>query len=139
MSYCTAAQVRLRNPTFLAASVLSDSDIGEYITYAEGIVDGYLCSRYPVPLTTVPVLISALTADYAAGLALRDKVGDRGENGEPKQALNLRSGAEKTLGKIAEGKLGLTNKPRAVVAKTTSYGTDGKFESWDLTDYDTYA
>lgn len=135
--YCTIKDVRNRNTRLLTEANVSDIKIEDYIDYAQGIVDGKLAGRYPVPLS-VPSLIRGITADIAAAECLSQEVGNRGENGEPTQAYDLRKNAMRLLDDVADGTISLFSKKQKTPAYSSTYGQEPRFLNWDPTNLRTY-
>jgi len=140
MGYCTVAQVRTRNSNLLKNT---DSDtIEDAIEYADGIIDGMIGERYPVPLSSTPGLIKGISMDLSASVVLADSVGNRGANDEPTQAEILRKRAMDLLERIKSGELSLNisssvSKPNVMVMSST-YSKTPKFRDWNPSDVSTY-
>lgn len=88
--------------------------IEEAIADADAEINGYLCKRYPVPLTSVPDMITKLSKDIAIYNLMSRSGIDEGE----REATYLAryKAAIAYLTKVAEGKLdleqqGTANKP----------------------------
>mgnify|MGYP001290764757 CR=1 FL=1 len=143
MPYCSVQDVRNRNNDLLKPGSVDDDRITGFISYSEGIVNGMLAERYPVPLSTVPELIRGITADMAASKALAESVGNAGTNEAPTQADNLWKQAMDLLKMLADGTMLLAAPIQAettvkVPAVSSTYGRKLKFEGWDPSNPMTY-
>lgn len=118
--------------------------ISEVIAKAQGIVDGMLRKRYPVPLSTVPDEVTGITADLAASYLLADIVGNAGKDEDPTQADNLHKKAMDLLKMINEGDFLLDITPPVPEvsilrqARCNTYGETTRFNDWDPADPTTY-
>ena len=144
MPYCSVQDVRNRNKDLLKPGSVDDDRITGFISYSEGIVNGMLAERYPVPLSTVPELIRGITADLAASKSLAESVGNSGRNDEPTQADALWKQAMDLLKMLADGTM-LLAAPAAeaettvkLPAVSSTYGRRPKFEGWDPSRPETY-
>lgn len=70
MSYCTVSDVRRHSPEIRSDDV-SDSDVSNFITASEAIINDALRERYTVPFTTVPDSIRHLCARMTSYRVLR--------------------------------------------------------------------
>lgn len=75
MPYCTQTDIEALVPTQRLVELTNDEADGTTVDEdvllsvqegADGIIDGYLASRYEVPLTTVPVMIREISKDLTA-------------------------------------------------------------------------
>lgn len=144
MPYCSVQDVRNRNNDLLKPGSVDDARITGFIAYSEGIVNGMLAERYPVPLLTVPELIRGITADLAASKALAESAGNAGTNEPPTQSDNLWKQAMDLLKMLADGTMllaGPVQEAETTVkmpAVSSSYGRRPKFEGWDPSNPMTY-
>lgn len=65
--YATVAQIKSRLGTYetLITDELTDTAIAEYITEANGIIDGYIAGAVKLPFANTPPIISSISADIA--------------------------------------------------------------------------
>ncbi len=136
--YCTIKDVRDRNSILLSESSISDELINGYIAFAEGLVDGKLTERYPVPLASVPAVIKNIVADLAASKCLFKEVANTGENDEPVQSEKLWNQAMRLLDDVADGTISLFPKKQKTPAYSSTYGQEPRFLNWDPTNPRTY-
>ncbi|MGN0710500.1 MAG: phage protein Gp36 family protein [Anaerovoracaceae bacterium] len=136
MGYCTTQAVREMLKYDVMQSLLGDSDYpeGEELEErmlpkieaatadAEAEINGYLCIRYPVPLTNVPDMICKICKDIAVyNLVSRSGI-DEGERDS--NYLTRYKAAISYLTKVAEGKLDLEGQTSSSqgAGQNTSFG-----------------
>lgn len=126
MDYCTADEVRrmikddalntLLGDTYIEDPEEREAKIGpiiqEAIADAQGEIDGYLCKRYPVPLTRAVKVINKFAKDIAV-YNLFSRIGID-ESNEQKNYLNRYRAAIKFLEAVAAGRvdIGVTDSKR---------------------------
>lgn len=117
MDYCTVDEVRSMIKDDALNTLLGDTYIEdpaereakivpiiqEAIADAQGEIDGYLCKRYPVPLTKAVKVINKLAKDIAI-YNLFSRIGID-ESNEQKNYLNRYRAAVKFLEGVAAGKI----------------------------------
>ncbi len=122
MNYCLIADlinasseeklIQLTDDENLAPATIDPADpdcvkiigrINDAIDYADQLIDGYLRSRYTLPLSAVPKLIKRLSVD----LALFYLYGRRFDTEIPEGMTARYNNATKILGNIQAGKLSL--------------------------------
>lgn len=81
--------------------VVNEARVDKAISDACGVIDGYLGTRYPVPLATVPVLIRT----YAVDIAIYTLFSRR--QGPPDERRDRYKDAVSMLAKIASGAFSL--------------------------------
>lgn len=139
--YCTIAQVKAKNASLLHEE--EDSRVLEKIEEAQGLVDGMLRPRYPVPLIFIPSEVRRITANIAASWLLSEVAGNSGNNNEPVQAQELYKQAMDQLKLIASGTMVLDiPEPSPPVmpsganrqARSTTYCQKPYFYCWNPSD-----
>lgn len=103
-----------------AAATAALSKIDEAISSADGEIDGYLATRYPVPLDPVPALISKFSADIAI-YNLYSRVAET----IPETRSDRYKNAIRTLEKISEGKIKLGAEVEPPAKATTTAQVTG--------------
>lgn len=83
------------------SSVLDEAAVYKAIEDAEGLIDGYVGSRYPVPVSPAPTVLLRLAVDMAV-YNLATSAGELTEDRE-----NRYKAALKVLGDIARGLISL--------------------------------
>lgn len=109
MGYATATKVRQRLQALPAADIdaLTDATIAGALADADGIVDAYISTRYPVPIATPPAMLITIASDIAAAYVVRDSFSGGGESESPGLYKTLYEPALALLEKIAKGDIGL--------------------------------
>ncbi len=114
MSYCTLSDIQnTRIPEETLVQLTDDAGVGvvdqdvvtEAIAEADDLIDGYLRGRYQLPLTSVPKVLSGISASIAAFKLY----GRRPEFDTPELVIKAHDAALKTLDQIRKGavRLGL--------------------------------
>lgn len=109
MGYATATKVRQRLQALPAAEVdaVFDQIIAGALEDADGLVDAYISTRFPVPITTPPAMLVSIASDIAAAYVVRDSFSGGGESESPGLYKTLYEPAIALLEKIANGDIGL--------------------------------
>lgn len=109
MAYATAPKVRQRLQALPAADsdATVDATIAGALEDADGLVDAYLSTRYPVPITTPPAMLVSIASDIAAAYVVRDSFSGGGETESPGLYKTLYEPALELLEKLANGDIGL--------------------------------
>ena len=110
MSYATVADIKKWLDDDELIQLTDDGDLGviDYavietaISYADTVIDGYVGTRYSLPLTPSPAILASFGADIAI-CALYD----RRPTGRPEQWQERCKNADKFLNMIATGKISL--------------------------------
>jgi phage gp36-like protein len=105
----------------IAAADEAAARITDASTEADGVIDGFLARRYPLPLATVPGLVTAWARAITRYLLHKDRITD--ERSDP-IARDYRD-ALKLLGLVADGKFSLGAEDPGVTSPTS----DVRFES----------
>ena len=102
--YCTVDAVKGKNRHLLRD--LTDEEIQTAIMERQGVVDGMMRNKYPVPLLDpIDPVISDITAMLTAAMLISDTVGSSGADKPPKQAKDLNDEAMGLLRLINAGSL----------------------------------
>ena len=110
MSYATMADIEKWLDADELIQLTDDGDLGVVDTavvdtaleYASAVIDGYVGTRYTLPLATVPAILVLYCADLAiCGLY------DRRDTGRPEHWLNRCKSADRFLEMVAAGKISL--------------------------------
>lgn len=133
--YCSVQDVKNRNTTIL--SNVPSADIETEIAMAQSIVDGMLGGGYTVPFTSVPNLVTLITADLAASALIGRRVGQQGKNKQPLQSDSLYDRATKLLENIRDGKMAL-DVGAVAGAISSTYEETPQFYGWKPEDPNTY-
>lgn len=109
MAYATATKVRQRLQALLAEGVDTELDlaIAGACEDADGVVDGYISTRYTVPISTPPAMLVSIASDIAAAYVVRDSFSGGGEAKSPGLFETLYQKALDLLKLIANGDIGL--------------------------------
>lgn len=109
MGYATATKIRQRLQALPAAEVDAalDATITGAMADADGLVDAYISTRFPVPITTPPAMLVSIASDIAAAYVVRDSFSGGGESAAPGLYKTLYEDAIALLEKIANGDIGL--------------------------------
>lgn len=108
--YATISDLKIRISDYELVSITAspDSDVMDVVIIDSAIemacieIDGYLASRFDLPLATAPAILTKLAADLAVrNLYLRSP------GGVPESHATMASSAEKMLIKIAAGTIDL--------------------------------
>lgn len=105
MAYCKYSDVRNLVP-IIDESVMPDTQLEVYMKRADNFIDGKLRDTYIVPFNPVPPLISDISAEYSAYLALRTIYSQNSPN-EHTMVQALKDSAEELLRQLDEGELSL--------------------------------
>ncbi|MFH1028488.1 MAG: DUF1320 domain-containing protein [Pseudomonadota bacterium] len=126
MAYSTLDDLKKNIPEAVIIQLTDDAGTGEIvqdkideaITSADGEIDGYLATRYTVPLDPIPALISKFSADIAI-YNLYSRVAET----IPDTRSDRYKNAIRTLEKISEGKirLGGETEPPAKAQASASF------------------
>lgn len=84
------------------SSVLDDAAIEKAIADAEGLIDGYVGSRYPVPVSPAPTVLVRLAVDMAI-YNLATTSGELTEDRENRQKASLKVLADISRGLVSLG------------------------------------
>ncbi len=104
MAYTTIAKIRERLP-IITETVRSDAVLDDFIGQGDALMDGYLRTRYELPLG-VPYdpLVEYVALDLACGLVLENVFGEDSPN-DTRQSAILKERALRLLEQIASGEL----------------------------------
>lgn len=105
------------------AGVVDTVHTDEAATAAQNLIDGYLKSRYAVPLSTVPGVIR----EISLALAVYHLYGRRTREKMPTAVREDRENAIRLLGHIGEGKLDLFAADRTADYRTNKELSDRMF------------
>lgn len=140
--YCSINDVRNRNTLILSEDAVTDQQITDNINTSQSIVDGMLADSYSVPVSPIPNIIKAITADLAASMSISNVTANNGANESPTQAKQLEDHAMTLLRQIQSGKLTLqtttTLTPQKTTIKSTTYYKKRKFNTWNPADPNTF-
>lgn len=104
--YCTVAECRISLGN-ISDTVILDAVIQDAIEEASSLVDGYVGSRYKVPLTTVPKMIRRITRDISVYHVFNDHVASGASVQDDEKVENRYNKALALLKEVKKGDLQL--------------------------------
>jgi len=121
MAYCTASDIAkdFANMVFSASSKVTDTDLAEFITDADALIDSYLAGRYVTPITGTAALATCklfsrtLVSDKVTGILQIKQATNSNAN------QNVRSGlsTKDVLGLLEDMRDGKSQLSDAVLVK----------------------
>lgn len=121
--YVTLNQVR-EEAGFTGNINISDDIIEGYLLAAESEVKAYIGRRYQLPLDPIPVLVSEITKQLAAGFLLLKEYGAE-EEGTTKDGQLKIEWARKRLEMIMRGQITLFDSEDQELPRSRSVGAEG--------------
>jgi hypothetical protein len=119
MAYCKYSDVRNLVP-IIDESVMPDTQLDVYMKRADNFIDGKLRDTYIVPFNPIPPLISDISAEYSAYLALRTIYSQNSPN-EHSMVQALKDSAEELLRQLDNGELSLDSPSYSSFESSSEY------------------
>jgi len=102
-------------------AIMDDTTVNYWIEKADDIIDSKLAFKYDVPFTTIPPVITIISAHMAAYFALRT-IKLKSTESEEKYVNQIKKFATDLLNEIIEGKVVLIDSSGNEIGTNSSYG-----------------